>query len=56
MRWAEKDRFFWTHREARILRPFFNLVLCECPHCRLAFTCLPPEGYVAPKDVTGASS
>ena len=39
---ADKDRYRWGHPDAVILKPFFNLVLCECPHCKLAFTCLPP--------------
>jgi len=38
----DAGRFFWQHRGAKVLRPFFNLVLCECPNCGLAFTCLPP--------------
>ncbi len=40
---AEKDQFRWSHPDGKVIKPFFNLVLCECPHCKLVFTCLPPE-------------
>ena len=42
MAMADKDRYRWSHPDAKVLGPFFNLVRCECPHCGLNFTCLPP--------------
>jgi hypothetical protein len=41
MAMADKDRYRWTHPDALELGPYLNLVKCECPHCGLAFTCLP---------------
>lgn len=40
---AEKNDYYWIHPDAIIKEPFFNLVLCECPHCKLTFTCQPPD-------------
>lgn len=37
----DKDNFRWHHPDAVEIKPFFNLVLCECPHCKFSFTCLP---------------
>lgn len=37
----QKDAFFWIHADAQEVMPFFNLVVYECPHCKLAFHALP---------------
>jgi hypothetical protein len=42
MQRADKDLYWWGHPDAVKLRPFFNLVLYECPNCKMAFTCFPP--------------
>jgi len=38
---ADKDKYRWHHPEAKEGMPFFNLVVCTCPHCGLSFSCLP---------------
>jgi hypothetical protein len=41
MPYGDEKRYRWSHVDAVVLRPFFNLVVCRCPHCALTFTCLP---------------
>lgn len=38
---ADKDRYRWSHPDAEVLGPFFNLTRARCPHCGLAFTYIP---------------
>lgn len=38
----QKDVFRWSHPDAQPVRPFFNLMIYECPHCKLTFHALPP--------------
>jgi len=40
---ADRDIYRWHHPDANELGPFFNLVLCECPHCNFIFASFPKE-------------
>ena len=48
MQAVDKDRYRWGHPDAVEVQPYFNLVLCHCPHCDLSFTCLPREESTTP--------
>lgn len=41
MKMEQKDDYRWGHPDAAEVKPFFNLMLYDCPHCGLTFASYP---------------